>query len=660
MFGHTGPFSYSPRGFPLEDFPQQRRTFLQEDLRGSPLQRNMFRPSGKSIYMQRKEYADVLSKRSENLHVRVEHLFTCELDGRDLRTVGDCVAKLKRLDAKGRLWPQEMIMETQGGYLMLSDIETKAELEALPLGHVVQTKAVLDSCAYNSLLTVTVEERRKRLPQVYMFQCEETGAEVIKSDLDKAVQMAGGDVDASREQSEIRPSLGNIIGHHALGNFRQPEPHPVQREWTPPPPVQPAPQWRMREPETMPIPRVHAPQTEIIPGPDLIPEREFQSSPEIPLSVEENSADRNTEIFNHVINDVEIFMNKVSDAVTAQSRQENKSKKKIKFKKKKKNVVKLPSIEEYISCLQKIKYGFNLLGLLEGSLSSPTAPDFVHIFFSSLSAVVHLYPADVPSSVLTPLLTVKTIRLISQAADPEEDQLWKSLGDSWNVPRSRWPNDVPPYFPHFYDGWQLPAPIDMPSPPPYQNSPASTRSSQRLPPDRPRPDEPITSAPWSGPPPTHPSEQPTYMKVIYDFMARNNQELSIFKGDVVQVIQKSKQWWLVRNERGEEGNVPQNVLEPDRGTRPMEDLPRDTRGSVTLDMNSTPAEVKAWLEYKGFSRITVSTLGVLTGTLLLGMTKDEIRTVCPEEGGKVFFQLQAFKSAIALASEQSGWHSGRY
>lgn len=36
-----------------------------------------------------------------------------------------CVAKLKRLDVKGRLWPQEMIMEAQGGYLLLSDIETK-------------------------------------------------------------------------------------------------------------------------------------------------------------------------------------------------------------------------------------------------------------------------------------------------------------------------------------------------------------------------------------------------------------------------------------------------------------------------------------------------------------------------------------------------------
>lgn len=46
---------------------------------------------------------------------------------------------------------------------------------------------------------------------------------------------------------------------------------------------------------------------------------------------------------------------------------------------------------------------------------------------------------------------------------------------------------------------------------------------------------------------------------------------------------------------------------------------------------------------------TANTLGVLTGRLLLGMTKEEIRTVCPEEGSKVFFQLQTAKSAMAVS-----------
>lgn len=42
---------------------------------------------------------------------------------------------------------------------------------------------------------------------------------------------------------------------------------------------------------------------------------------------------------------------------------------------------------------------------------------------------------------------------------------------------------------------------------------------------------------------------------------------------ILQVIQKSKQWWLVRNNHNEEGNVPQNVLEAMKKTGPMDELP---------------------------------------------------------------------------------------
>lgn len=103
--------------------------------------------------VQRKEYSETLNKHTDEFHVRVEvnkepawrqnkwlrrytpyswpwtltpqHLFTCEMDGQEMKRLDDCVAKLKRLDTKGRLWPQEMIMEAQGGNLLLSDIESK-------------------------------------------------------------------------------------------------------------------------------------------------------------------------------------------------------------------------------------------------------------------------------------------------------------------------------------------------------------------------------------------------------------------------------------------------------------------------------------------------------------------------------------------------------
>ncbi|KAM7404600.1 hypothetical protein PAMP_011935 [Pampus punctatissimus] len=540
MFGNNASFSHFSRNFSQEEIPQQRWGFKQDDLREAP--NNISRPSGKSIYMQRKEYSEGLNRRPDDFHVRVEHLFTCELDGMDMKTLDDCVAKLKRLDAKGRLWPQEMIMEAQGGYLLLSDIETKEELDVFPLSSIQKTKAVLDSCAYNSLLTVTVEERSKRIHQVFMFQCEETGAELIKNDLDNIIQNGGSHVEPRREQSDIRSNLENIVGRHTTGSsFRQAGPYPVQRERTPPlpPPLDhPAPQWGNREPENMPHPRAFTPQEEPLHPPDL---HELQISPEVGLSLEQIDAERNT-------------------------------------------------------------------GLLDKSLTNPSAPDFVHIFFNNLALVLPQYPADLPPTVLSPLLSEAALRLLAQVVNPEEDQLWRSLGDCWNIPRSRWPDDdVPPYIPEFYDGWQPPAPVNM-SPSPHQNDPMSRSNSRRFPSGQPHEQmndmmqESVSNSPWNSRPPSRSSELPMFMRVMYDFMARNNKELSIMKGEVVEVIQKSKQWWLVRNNRNEEGNVPQNVLEPMTSDRPTEDL-RASRDPVSLNMNSTSAEVRAWLEYKRFSKM---------------------------------------------------------
>ncbi|XP_058497841.1 epidermal growth factor receptor kinase substrate 8-like protein 3b isoform X1 [Solea solea] len=637
MFGNTAPFSYSPRGFSPEDFPQQRRAFQQDDLKAPPLQRNgLSRPSGKFIYRQRKEYSETLNRQTDNLHVRVEHLFTCEIDGEAMKRLEDCVAKLKRLDTKGRLWPQEMIMEVQGGYVLLSDIESKIELESLPLSNITQTKAMLDSCSYNSLLIITVQEHRKRFPQVYMFQCEEIKADVLKSDLDKVIPKRGAEVEPHLDQLDIRSNRENIIGRHSPGGFQQAEPRPAHRELILPPSDHlTRSQW-----ESMSLP-VYSSVDEMLRHPDP---RETQTSPEL---------QNNTDVLNHVIGDIEIFIGKVSSVGKALPSQKEKKKNMFKMEKAKKNASAdyLPPWQEYMSCLQKIKYGFNLLAQLDGVLNSPTAQDFVHIFFSCLAMLVPRYPADLPPTVISPQLSESAVWLLSDVVTPEEDQLWKSLGEPWNVPRSRWArNDVPPYIPQFYDGWQPPPPSHIP--------PRSRNNSQRYSSDGPnRNVKSVSNSARNSP--TSVRESPLLMRVIYTFMARNNQELSVMKDDVVQVIQKSKQWWLVRNNQGQEGSVPQNVLEPMRNTRLTEDM-LDTRGPVTLDMSSSPSEVRAWLQHKGFSKITVSSLGVLNGKLLLGMTKEEIRTVCPEEGGKVFFQLQGVKSAVALASEPSNIYNTYY
>lgn len=106
------------------------------------------------LTVQRKEYAASINKTMDKFQYRVEvlcaalsrqirpfadhaqlmlcfhasllqHLFTCDLDGMELRSVADCVERLKLLDETGRVWGQSMLLEVNGPKLLLTDIETK-------------------------------------------------------------------------------------------------------------------------------------------------------------------------------------------------------------------------------------------------------------------------------------------------------------------------------------------------------------------------------------------------------------------------------------------------------------------------------------------------------------------------------------------------------
>lgn len=58
----------------------------------------------------------------------LQHLFTCDLDGKEMRCVADCVQRLKLLDEMGRVWGQNMLMEVRGSTLLLTDTETKVTM----------------------------------------------------------------------------------------------------------------------------------------------------------------------------------------------------------------------------------------------------------------------------------------------------------------------------------------------------------------------------------------------------------------------------------------------------------------------------------------------------------------------------------------------------
>ncbi|XP_042358861.1 epidermal growth factor receptor kinase substrate 8-like protein 3 [Plectropomus leopardus] len=588
---------------------------------------NLSRPSAKSIYLQRREYAVSVNKMMDKMQYRVEHLFTCELNGKELRNVADCVERLKLLDGMGRVWGQNMVLEMRGANLLLTDVETKEELESMALSDILELKAVLDAGVFKSLLIVSVQPGGKHTTTVFMFQCEEVRADHVQ-------RVLSGALSHRRDASRNSRNAGLTAGNQEMKNLRKaPESHEPEGQK---PADDSAPQWMAPDYEEDDISEhelvEHKEEEEEEEAP---PPREEAPSPQPSTTEEEppprpyTELDRNVDILNHILSDLEIFMGKIAAVVA-------KNAKKKKKKKKGKVMDGMPPAAEFEVCLHKIKCGFNLLGELSGMINNPSAPELVHSLFSTLAFVVSHCPEDLPETIVAPLLTPQCILLLSEEASTEEDQLWQSLGDPWNIPSTKWPEDdedIPTYTLEFFDGWQPPEVTTAPEP----SEPMRREASGE------------TSAKWT--PPTHSPQKtrsggskPRHMRVMYDFISRNHRELTVRKGEIVELLDKSKQWWKVRNSGGEEGFVPNNVLEA-ADEKPTE----QTEGSPVLTKRSKPAEVKAWLEDKGFSKITVRCLGVLSGSMLLGMTREELKSVCPEEGGRVFFQLQAVKSAMAVS-----------
>ncbi|NWQ64712.1 ES8L3 protein, partial [Neopipo cinnamomea] len=128
------------------------------------------RPSGKSIYNQRKDYGQTLLKPQNDFQHHVEHLLTLRLE-RDLRSPEDCLGRLKALEAQGRIWGQDVTLQVKDQELVLSDVESKEELESFPLGSVQGCTAGMD----NTVLAVSVQEWSPPGTAVLLFQCERPG-----------------------------------------------------------------------------------------------------------------------------------------------------------------------------------------------------------------------------------------------------------------------------------------------------------------------------------------------------------------------------------------------------------------------------------------------------------------------------------------------------
>uniref|UniRef100_A0A3Q1FKK1 Epidermal growth factor receptor kinase substrate 8-like protein 1 n=1 Tax=Acanthochromis polyacanthus TaxID=80966 RepID=A0A3Q1FKK1_9TELE len=680
-------------------------------------QRQKAKSSAKALYEQRKNYSKAsINSLTDTSQYHVEHLTTFVLDRKDgMISVDDGIRRLRLLDAKGKVWTQEVLLQVEEKMVSLVDLETKNELENFPISSIQHCQAVMNACSYDSILALVCKESGQTKPDLHLFQCDDIKANLIHADVESAM------IDAKGGKVKKRPEA-------------------------------------LKATAPSPLPLAPAPEPPASANPVDVKSRAAAWS----------------QILNHILDDIEFFVTQLQKAAEAFS--ELSRRKKAKKGKKKgpgEGVLTLrskpPSEDEFVDCLQKFKHAFNQLGKLKDHIQNPSAVDLVHFLFTPLKMVIQTSGSvDLARSVVVPLLNRETIEFLHAATTAEERHLWVALGDGWTKCRLEWPKDYyfPPSVLKFRDGWEPPL---VPGVTREQELAQLAESLSNA--DIQRTEDMMISFDDDGR-----TQQKLFAKSKYDFVARNNTELSVVKDEVVEVLDDKKQWWKVRNGMGSSGYVPNNILEitkavdlsgrgepiyshtiqkqttrtdflpskpaatpmppappPAPAMPPSPPLPppatdhakiirknsntssdnssvamRENSGlcsclidkglnicfldvpppagrksnmeevqdelmtrltlgrsaqkkfqipsrssslqTISITYDSSPDQVRTWLDAKGFSPVTITSLGVLTGAQLFSLNKEELKTVCPDDGARVFSQVAVQKAALEKSS----------
>ncbi|XP_061618642.1 epidermal growth factor receptor kinase substrate 8a isoform X3 [Phyllopteryx taeniolatus] len=481
--------------------------------------------------------ASGIDSQTDASQYQVEHLSTFVLERKaGLLTVEDGVRRLRLLDAKGKIWTQDMLLRVHRDNIGLVDSDTKCELEVFPLSSVQQCQAVMNACGFDSILALVCKDSGQNKADLHLFQCDRIKAHLIHADIQSAL------TDAKGGKPKKRPDVLKMI-LKSDGEI-------------PPPPAAPAP-----EPPSGPEDAESRADV-----------RSARNGGRRTTTASEGGAaavvDRDVQILNRILDDIEAFVGRLQKAAEAfgQLAKRKKNKKKSPGE----GVLTLrsrpPDESQFVDCLQKFKFAFNQLGKLNGLIQNPSADELLHFLFTPLRMVVRASGgADLARSAVVPLLTREAIEFLHAAGTPEERRLWVTLGDGWTKCRLEWPkdHDFPPCQLVFADSWEppaLPSRDDRPSR--EAGSPADGERRSRREVVTPQTDEilerDVAPEHAAG---RQPKQSKLFAKSKYDFVARNSTELSVLKDELVEVVDDRKQWWKVRNGDGSLGYVPNNILE---------------------------------------------------------------------------------------------------
>ncbi|NWR23630.1 ES8L2 protein, partial [Emberiza fucata] len=481
----------------------------------------------------------------------LQHLATFIMDkSESITTVDDAIRKLILLNSKEKIWTQEMLLQVNDKSIRLLDCETQEELEDFPLPTVQHCQTVLNQMRYSSILLLVCQDSEQHKPDIHFFNCDEVEAEMVHEDIESALA-------DHKHGKKIRPQT-----------LKANQEKIKQRQSILPPPQGPAPipiQHDMRG-SAMNRNRVAPPSQH---DPDYDRRSSGSHDHEESRAMLAQKIEKETQILNCTLDDIEVFVARLQKAAEA-FRQLNQRKKGKKNKKKgpAEGMLTLrarpPSEAEFIDCFQKTKLAFNLLAKLRKHIQNPSASELVHFLFGPLELIINSCGGpELARSVLSPLLSKDATDFLRGHLTPKEINLWDSLGETWTRSRAEWPRDanIPTYIPKFRNGWEPPTEIFRGAPWEIDIGHLQEEVSPAI--------ISLLQFQFSWPfflscrnfEAQGGAVPRRFAKIRYDFTARNANELSVLKDEILEVLEDNKQWWKLLNRSGQAGYVPYNILD---------------------------------------------------------------------------------------------------
>merc|ERR1719273_2059488 len=476
--------------------------------------------------------------------------------------------RLLAMEKTNGIWTQKMLMKLDRGMVNIMDNENKETVERFPIQLVREPTAFTSNDPkeiYNNILIYIVGARPEESPtpaEMHIFQCVNVRSRDVVEDLK---HFMSGASKRGRSGGRHTPDYPEI----KMGDL---------------------------SPYEESLERVQELRLQVNRGESGLNDDTSSTS--------SDKYEKDVKILNSCFDDIEKFIARLQHSAAA-FRELEKRRRSRKSKKKDLGVgmlsmrAKPPPEGEFVDIFQKFKLSFNLLAKLKSHIHDPNAPELVHFLFTPLALIVDAshdshYGPNLPSKVEAPLLSADAIDLLVNCLTSKESELWHSLGESWHVALEDWKHYVNPYKPVFFNGYSpsviYPENGDKINHAGGRSSHGGHDEVDEI--GEPDFDHVYPESKGHGGHPHEVEEEEEedgvededdsslamaedeqrgwlsdlqrrgchVVQVTYPRTANNEKELSVVRGEFLEVIDDSRNWWKCRNSRGQFAHVPHTIV----------------------------------------------------------------------------------------------------